>query len=748
MIESRAQRRKTLLHKRKVAIIAFTLVFAILLSTLLILNNYFNTVFKFRDYDETIYYVKQVDGVFGMYDEDDNLLTQSTPPGSLEKMYITKIGTWVDIDPVTGETKIRAIPDLYYSEDGEELDKADLIVVFPSIETNDIKSIEVKNAYGEYSIVSMKESDDASKYFVLGESPFISTEDNAISYITYYAAHVTANERLDRDKVKSPSEYGLVAETRIDSEGNLYEYEPSYYIVTSDSGEKHKLIIGDSLVDGSGYYVQYENAKGKVRDAVYIIKPADISSVSPLMTYENTIMGPAKNYLSPSLIFSQSGNTYYEVENFSVSSKNGDEYDELINFSYIDLEDRTGTIEGNHPYRFNETSFSSYRPNHDNIDAMITSLIEPEIIDIVSIDPSNEDKVKHGIMSVKVDENGDPILDEKGNIQYFYDAEYVLKFDKYITMTVVDSDGKSKEEKFKITQKVYISKMNERGNYYTYTLITMPEATDKGMVESININIINEVSETTFAFLKWDPYNWVYPSFMQIRINYVEKIDISFGDYDVTFDLNHGKIGELTTLGVNATDSKNQSVSTFASLEFYDRDGYYWLVTPQRIYVYDKDGKETSVSTRHYEYNSIGEQVHVMDGFRTDQYGNKVYIEKDRIVIVKNTGATEEIPRYMTTVFKKVFSNIISMKLVDSYVVSDEDIAKIVTDENRIITIKVLDNEGNTQVCEFYNITARKAYVVVDGQGGFYVQSSTIQKLINDIGRFFAGEDIDMDAIT
>ena len=222
MIESREQRRRsTLLHRRKVAIIVFVAVFAVLITTLLLLQNYFNTVFKFRDYDETIYYVKQVDGTFGMYDENDKMLTISTPPGSAEKLYITKIGTWVDVDPQTGDTKIRAVPDLYYSEDGEELDQADLISIFPAIETKDVKSVEIKNPYGEYSIVAMK--DAASKYFVLGASPFIATDENAISYVTYYTAHVLANERLD-DASKDLSEYGLISETRIDAEGNLYPF--------------------------------------------------------------------------------------------------------------------------------------------------------------------------------------------------------------------------------------------------------------------------------------------------------------------------------------------------------------------------------------------------------------------------------------------------------------------------------------------------------------------------------------------
>lgn len=730
------------------AIIVFVAIFVVLACTLTLLYNYFNTVFKFRDYDETIYYVKKVGDTFGMYDENGNMLTTTVPPGTTEKLYVTKIGTMVDVDPETGDAEIRAIPDLYYMDDGEGLNAIDAIVVFPSIETGDVKSIEIKNPYGEYTIAATTNSSTGSKYFVVAEAPFIATKDSAMSYVTYNAAHVIANDRFTG--VKDLSEYGLAEETRIDEDGNLYEYTPSYYILTTNSGEKHKIIIGDMLVDGSGYYIQYENGKGQRRPAVYVLTPTDVSSVDALMTYESTIMGPAKNYLTPSLIYTDSSNTFYEVENFTVSQKqeDGKEYNDLISFSYSDIADRTGTVLGSHPYVFDKTSFTSYNPNHDNIDMMLKNLIEPNIVDIAAIDPTDAEKAKFGLMSIKVDENGDPILDKHGNIQYYYDSEYMLKFNKYITMDVKDSNGNVKSEKFKITQKIYISAKNENGNYYTFTLITMPDATAKGMIESVNINIINEVSESTLGFLHWNSYNWVYPTFMQMGISYLEELDITYGDYSVNFTLDHGSEGSLNTLGVNATDSKGQSTSTFSILTFTDREGYYWIITPQRIYVYDASGAEVkNIPARHYEYNSIDEQVQVLDGYRTDANGNKVYVYKDKIVIVRANGKTEEKLRYHTMLFRKVFSNIITMRLVDSYVVSDEEIKEIVKDDNLFCTIKITDNEGTLKTCKFYNITSRKAYVVVDGQGGFYVQTTKLQKLMDDIAKFYAGQDIKMEGL-
>ena len=128
MIESREKRRSNLLHKRKVATIVLSVIFLVIIITTVILVSYFNSVFKFRDYDETIYYVKLVDGKFGMYEENGKELKKSTPPGSSQSFYITKFGTWVEVNAQTGNTKIRAIPELQYMEDGEVLDTADLII--------------------------------------------------------------------------------------------------------------------------------------------------------------------------------------------------------------------------------------------------------------------------------------------------------------------------------------------------------------------------------------------------------------------------------------------------------------------------------------------------------------------------------------------------------------------------------------------------------------------------------------------
>ena len=752
MIESREQRRKsTLLHRRKVAIIVFVLVFVALAVTLTLLYHFFNTVFYFRDYDETIYYVKRVDGVFRMYNKDGNELPKDVPLGTEEELYITPYNTWVEVNPKTGNTTIRGIPDLHYHEDGEHA-QGDYLIVFQYIERDRIKEITVKNTYGTYSVSGADDDNDGDiDSFVINEAPFISVDQSAMSYLVDNAGQIVANKRLPVEKDENgkvtydPAEhledYGLTEQVRFDSEGNPYNYSPSYYVITTTSGEKHKIIIGDSLLDKSGYYLQYQNPNGKTRPAVYVLTPADLSSVDEKMTYEYTILGPAKNYLVPALVYAQDENTFYDVHDFSISQKGKDV--PIIDFSYVDLEDRTGTVLGAHPYVFNATSFSSYNPNHDNIDSMLLALASPDIKDIAVINPTDAEKAAYGLMSLKVDENGEPILDKNGHKQYYYDSEYLIKFDKYVTDDVTGTT-------FKITERIYISAMNENGNYYTYTIINLPpdSLVSEDSIAAITIDIINEVSQSTLNFLKWDSYKWVYQSFMQSNIAYITDIEMSYGDYNVGFELNHGKEGDQTTLEVIANDTKGASLNTFALLKFTDKEGYKWVVTPQRIYVYNPDGSEAKPASRHFEYNTLDEQVHVINSYRQTEGGDKVYITADYITIVRANGKTEKMLRYHTTIFRLLYSNINSMRLVDSYTISEEEEAAIIGNkDNLLLTIKITDNTGKVKTCQFYKITERKAYVVVDGQGGFYVQTIKLQKLINDVSRFLSGEIIDKEAL-
>ena len=756
MIESREQRRRTtLLHRRKVAIVASLIIVAILAGSLWFIYDYFSSVYIFHDAnhgseengDRSEYYIVKVNGSFAMYydKEGKSIVKTTSPPGVSYDLFVTDIGTTVQVDPATGDIKVRTIPVSYHDN---EYIEGEYLSLFEGIDVIDIMEIEVHNPLGEYSIyrvaenISNSSSDIDVDNFVIKNAPLTATNTEFLSYALYYAGNVMVSERLTfRDgttvtsKDMSFAEYGLVAETRVDADGNEYEYTPSYYVVTTKKGEQYKVIIGDKLIDGSGYYIQCQDKNGELRDAVYLYTPPDNTEINGT-NFENTIMGAAKNFLSASVVYPVSSTEYYDVIDFTIKSKKDGILNEIVKFSYVDLEDRTGTVMGIHPYVFSDDSYSSYHPNYDNIDRALLDLMDPTITDIKVIAPSDEQKAEYGLMSAGVDENGKVI--------YYYDSEHTISFRRYL------KDEES-GEKMAIVQTIYVSEKTVNGTYYTYTEVSFPTATEDSPYTGFKINMICEVSESTMGFVEWEPDDWVYPTFMQISLDYMDKLELIWNDYSATITTNNYKVEDTAVFSVSLTDTKDyadKKLDTFGALHFKDNGGNTWIITPQRINVYSPDGEELRPQSLHFEYNALGEQVHVMDKFTVAADGSKIYIDKDYVSVVHPTGKTEKLLRYHTKIFQKMFAGINAMNIVDSYSLTAEEEQALINDpEKHLLTIKITDNEGTTKTYSFYTLTNRKAYVVVDGIGGFYLQTKSLTKLQNDLQKFLSGTDIDMDSM-
>ena len=756
MIESREQRkRSTLLHRRKVAIIASLIIVALLALSLYIIYDRFNSVYTFRDAnygneqnnERSEYYIVKVDGVFAMYydKQGKEMLKTTSPPNVSYELFVTDAGTTVRIDEETGDAQVESIPVQYH---GNEYISGKYLSVFEGIEVTDISEIEIYNPLGSFSLYRVADNDTVASgdidvsNFIVKNAPLTAINNEYMSYALYYAGHVMVNSRLtDKDgntitsKDVSFAEYGLLPEIRTDKDGNKYSYTPSYYTITTKKGEKYKIIIGDKLIDGSGYYIQCQDKDGKLRDAVYILTPADNTEVNGT-NFENTIMGPAKNFLSASIIYPVSATEYHDVTDFTVMSKKNGLLSNIVKFSYVDIEDRTGTVLGIHPYVFADDSFHSYNPHYDNIDIVLQNLMDPTIADIAVIAPTDAQKAEYGLMSATVNADGKTV--------YEYDPQHKISFRR----TLTDEES---GEKLALVQTIYISEKNENGNYYTFTEVRFPTAAENSEYKGFKINMICEVSQSSLGFLEWDTDDWVYPTFMQISLDYLDKLELIWNDYSASIVTQNYKVKDTSVFSVSLTDTKNyddKTLDTFGVLTFKDNGGNTWIINPDRIKVYSPSGEELVPQSLHFEHNSIGDQVHVMDSFTVTAAGAKVYITKDEVQVLHPNGKSETFARYQTKLFQKMFAGINAMRIVDSYELSAEEEAALIADpKNHLLTIKTTDTEGTQKTFSFYALTARKAYVVVDGIGGFYMQTQALNKLANDLDKFINCKDIDMEAI-
>ena len=804
------RKKSSLLRRRKIGILVALLIVVVLGVALAIVYNYVNTVTPYYDVDDIEYHLKQENGIYRMYDKEGNLLPQDNEfgyyrtkagtlllldplTGEIKERVIPDF-----YDPTLSETvdhqKILIFPNIEgedvlsikiynsYEKDGfyvwrynvseNKLDsESDFVLGYKdnpyssyltlnkelvvslyvsagyALATGKIDPAEVeKLGFSEYGLVAGERTRtgwfyrvtinlngtdhffnvDVATGKILGEEIFNdsieATYDMAIpkTGVSPAKAIMLATNTLSpstSDKVKSNIVLRAYEET--------YTHEPAYYIIGSSDGQRHKMIIGDRLVDGSGYYAQYENVDtGEKRNTVYTL-PATIA---------DTLLAPAKAIVTPQIAYPTTATNYFDVAGFTVSKKQDDKignYNDIISFTYLDIEDRTGTVEGIHPYKFTDGAFAGYRPNYDNIDVTLSSLMQPTINEISVLSPTDADKIAYGIAKPKTDENGNIVYDKDGNVYAIYDSKYKVSFYR----TATDEDGRE----YDFLQTMYISDKNTDGNFYVYTTLD----TDK---TKFSFDMICEVSAATLNFLTWDQYSWVYPDYLQIGILYVEECTVTRPNYSINFKLDHTEVNKISTLTVSTTDSTGRNFDTFGYLDFKDRHGNRWIITPSEITVYDSAGNEIKPTSRHYEHNSIGEQVRVINEQITAEDGRRITVTKDYIEIVHINGEKEQLLRYHNSIFKKFFALLTGVSIVDSHNMTEEEEKALTPESDKFVaSVRIKDNVGGELYVEYYTLTARKMYIKVNGSGGFYVSTSHVNESLEAIDKFLNKTDVELD---
>ena len=749
MIESREQRKKSSLLRRRKIIILVSVFLAIALGiALYFVNSYVNNVIPYVDAaDGTTYYIKMVNGSWAMYDKSGNLLPTEEAFG----YYVTESGTLVEVRPDTGEYFTRAVPDI---SDGE-LTEYEKVLIFRHIESKEIRSIEVHNQVDDFTFcrynIEEKKLDDKSD-LVLRSSPYLTIKQEMLSALRVSAGYALATTRVDNAKMIDGkldlAEYGLSPEkrtkTELDKDGKEitveYDYTPSYYILTTTSGEQFKMLIGDSLISGGGYYAQYVEMKNGVetpRNKLYVLSTSIGAS----------LLAEAKVFITPGIAYPVTQSDYYDVKDFTINKKVDGNMQKVVSFSYIDIADRTGTVQGNHPYVFTDERSLSYHPNYNRIDKCLLSFMEPTIIDIAVLAPTNAERAKYGLMKEVLDEEGNPVLSENGLPTYVYDAPYVVSFKR----TAKDDAGNTID----FIQTIYISEKNERGNYYSYTRLTFPNPTENTafatkLTEKI-FDMICEVSADTFNFLTYDEYAWTYPFFLETGIRYLTSVTIEKSDYYANFEVTNTDDGENNATSVIAASSTGKTADTFGMLKFTDAKGNKWYINETDFKVQLPNGEDGSHVGAKRDTNDIGQNVkYIVATDKTPDYITvndgviaRVYIKLNEIKIDYVNGTSKTYVRYQTMLFKKLLQDINTLAIVDDYYLSEEDEASLINDPTKhLATITLSNNEGTTLKVDFYALTSRKAYIIVNGEGGYYVTMSALQKIFEDSEKFFNCENI------
>ncbi len=733
--------------KRKAAIIITAIISVLLIFALVFVLDFAATT-KITDLDGHIYYIRKKDGVYALYDTDKK--TQMPMVDELG-YYETHAGTLYDVDSETGECSLIATVDTASGE--ENLGYGGRVLIFNHVQKADLRSIEVHNEHGTFTFYRANEigepTDDGE--FIIKGSPLTDFDKDLFTSL-----HVSAGYTLTTYKISdplAPSEYGLVACERqrevldedgefvFDEDGNYiyeaYSYEPAYYILTEKSGTTHKLIIGDKLVTGGGYYVQYVNTDGSVRPTVYVLSE----------DFGTTLLAPVEDFAVAELTYPMTSTTYTNVENFYIVNRNHDSSndalysDPIVNFSFVPLGERQGTINENTSYFFGkEHELDGYQVSANNIDTVLQAIYEPSFGAVVKFLPTLEDFAKYGLAEATG-------VNDDGSIKYEIIPEHIVSFN-YFEL----ADSSSNTSALKVNNKIFISGEVD-GKYYAYSYIYDVDESGKVSSEPLyETNMIVEIDAHTLEFLNWNKFDWIDDRIVSLNIAFADSITITDHQtgYNALFDFDNSSSSTTSSdssssdsvssnfLTVMASDSNGNNITTFSRLILVDQSGNTWLITSSEISCVSAQGTSLTINTSYYTYNKLGKQVRANNGIIYCADGRQVRVNADTIDIGNTT-----ISRCDTDLFRKYYQTLLYANISDTYEVSEEEHKSITKDENLIVSMTIKDTEGGVKDYKFYRLTSRKVYVTINGNGGFYMLNDRVQKLVTDAQKFFAGEIID-----
>lgn len=510
-------KRRDMLRRQRLAVILMAVAVAFLVAALLVVN-YLVEIYVFDDENGDKYYVKKVDGVYALCYRDGEVLDRND-----EGYYQTDLGTLVSVNGESGECSVYAI---VHVEGTEVKGFAGNVLMFKQLtydenSTRDkskiIESIEVHNQHGTYTFLR-DENDD----FVIKGNEGAPYVKETFAQLAVACGYTLTSRRLENpltlpDGSVDLCEYGLGEEKRIrvetDKDGNEteieYDYSPAWYIITTKSGDSHKVIIGDKTVTGTGYYAQYEG-----RDTIYVIGASYV---------EQLTLGRVETFISPTVVYPMTVTNYFNVSDFVVyddidydkiyselSERFGEEdigseeflaeYERLFathsrklcDFYYSPMEERRGTMYAYVPYISNLEYSDGYYLNSNNVDIILNGFYDMDLREVVKLAPSEDDLAQYGLSNA-------PHL-----VSFFYHTTDESGKDMYV-------------ENF-----VEISEKSEDGLYYAY---------------SPYYNMIVSVGEGSFEFLEWDEMAWYDENYIQLSISDVENIIIESPDYSVDFHI-------------------------------------------------------------------------------------------------------------------------------------------------------------------------------------------------------------------
>ncbi len=708
----KAYRKKKASLKRQKVIIAAAVALAVLVIIGLCVVTYLVNRTSLEDVDGTVYKIIKTGDTYVLCDADEIPL----PMTEDKKYYVTDAGSQIKLNAATGQASIYAYVDTVGKEVVGNV-VTSRILAFPQVERKRMARIEVHNQHGSYAFVGVHKN-GTDTYYIDGHKDTMYDQEQFASLVvsTGYVLAMSKIEQPIADERGEYSEYGLVAETRVDAQGNEYQYEPAWYRLTDVDGEKYTVIVGDAIVSGAGYYVQYINEDYPDTPFIYIVS-SDIAK---------TVLQPVETLVSPMMVYPMTMTTYFNVEQFTVAHA---DRDDIVSFSFIPIEERMNTMNSTSPYVFLTEEMKGLRSHASNVDTCLQSFIEPTYVGVAKLSPDDEAMVTYGVAN-------------PAHVVYF----------KYI----MNENGKFE----RLEQSLFISKLTDRGTYYVYSAL---------------FDMIVEIERRYLPFLEFDSADWVDTSAVNFNIASTESITLVKGENTKTFELDNTDSAQYEYT-VMKKDSYTSTGFYGDKKSYYavKRDGKHVIVEGS------SQGEEPRVFMESVDYllTSEGKLFFIQDKSTTTldlsngrtgkatlyitQY-DKAYDHVLFLLIDESTGewgvversfASDKLRVYATedgavkgeidlTYFRHLFQTLLYATIEGASELSAEERAALdAKPDSEAELVMTIQTEEGDFVFRFFRYSERKVYFTINGYGNYYMLSDRVEKIWNDAAKVIAGQDV------
>ncbi len=492
---------KTLAGRQKKTVIAIACAIVLLVAALVTVNHLVS-IFEFTDTDGTRYTVKRESGAYALFDENGYMLDTVIENG--KEYFVTDLGTLVSL-AASGKASVYAAVD---TDDGESVSEYNRLLIFPRVESAALKSLRVTNEHGSYTFERKNDK------VVLSGFETVAYDQNSYAYLASLCGNMVVMDG-GRFPAKTVEKYGL-AEYGLDK-------PKATFTLTSTAGKVYTVNVGNPVVSGNGYYVQFAG-----RNTVYIVN-----------SYYSMLLEPIESYITPLLTYGVNTNNYPEVQNFRVYDYSYDESGTptaslVTALTFWPYEERENTEYQTQSYKMIDEELLAYVPESTAVTSTMERLATLE----------NAAVVKLGVT--------DKALADRG-------------LDKPTKLLSYDFTATENGKTYHLRNRFWFSSITERGTYYVYPEVEISED-GKTYLPLLALDFILELSPASLPFMGWDKIDWVEEYYFHINIMLMEQMEIDTPEGKITFDFTVGKDDvERITASMNG-ETRNVNVAQFKEL--------------------------------------------------------------------------------------------------------------------------------------------------------------------------------------